>query len=94
LSGGAHRAGFRSRRLGRTITFDPITVEEQKRAMIDAGPPEALAQDNARAVALMAEGDCDYLTDDVPSILGRPARSFEQFVADHAPAFSPTQAAA
>jgi hypothetical protein len=32
----------------------------------------------------MADGDCDYVTDDVPSILGRPARSFEQFANDYA----------
>jgi len=55
--------------------------------------PEAVADDNARAVALMADGDCDYLTDDVPSILGRPARSFEQFATDYATAFSPVHAA-
>jgi hypothetical protein len=36
----------------------------------------------------LAEGDSDWVTDDVPSILGRPARSFEQFAADHADAFS------
>jgi hypothetical protein len=42
----------------------------------------------------MADGDCDYLTDDVPSILGRPARSFEQFATDYATAFSSVQAAA
>jgi len=42
----------------------------------------------------MADGDCDYLTDDVPSILGRPARSFEQFASDYAAAFSSVQAAA
>jgi hypothetical protein len=37
---------------------------------------------NAKAVALFADGDCDYVTDDVPSILGRPARTFEQFATD------------
>jgi hypothetical protein len=36
----------------------------------------------------MAEGDCDYVTDDVPSILSRPARTLEQFAADYAAAFS------
>jgi hypothetical protein len=41
----------------------------------------------------MADGDCDYVTDDVPSILGRPARRFEQFANDYAGAFSPIQAA-
>ena len=43
---------------------------------------------NAQAVALFAEGDSDYVTDDVPSILGRPARTFEQFATDYARAFS------
>ena len=80
--------------LHRTITFHPITVEEQLQAMINAGLPEAIALDNARAVALMADGDCDYVTDDVPSILGRPARSFEQFAGDYATAFSVARAAA
>jgi hypothetical protein len=57
--------------------------------MIDVGLPEAVAEDNARAVALMADGDCDYVTDDdVPQILGRPAGSFEQFAVDYAEAFS------
>ena len=79
-----------SRVLGRTITFHPITVAEQKQAMLDVGLPENVAEDNARAVALMAEGDCDYVTNDVATILGRPPRSFEQFATDYAAAFSPT----
>jgi hypothetical protein len=83
-----------SRVLDRTITFHPITLEEQKQAMIDVGLPEAVADDNARAVALMADGDCDYLTDDVLSILGRAPRSFEQFARDHPAAFSSVRAAA
>lgn len=77
-----------SKVLGRTITFRPISFEEQKREMIMVGLPEAVADDNAKALLLMAEGDCDYVTDDVPAILGRPARSFEQFVSDHRDAFS------
>src|SRR5437588_8084891 len=75
---GTEVAGVLSKVLGRTITFHPITFEEQKQAMLDVGLAEAVADDNARAVALMADGDCDYLTDDVPSILGRPARSFDR----------------
>jgi uncharacterized protein YbjT (DUF2867 family) len=74
--------------LGRPISFDPISYEEQKQAMIDVGLPEPVANDNALAVAWMADGDCDYVTDDVPQILGRPAGSFEQFVVDFAEAFS------
>jgi uncharacterized protein YbjT (DUF2867 family) len=77
-----------SKVLGRPITFQPLTVEEQTRAMIDIGLPESLAAMNAQAVALFADGDSDYVTDDVPSILGRPARIFEQFATDYAAAFS------
>jgi hypothetical protein len=40
----------------------------------------------------MADGDADYVTDDVPKILGRPARTFEQFATDYAAAFSPVRA--
>ena len=91
---GTEVAAVLSRVLGRTITFHPISFEEQKQAMLDVGLPEAVADDNATAVAMMADGDCDYVTDDVPSILGRPARSFEQFATDYAAAFSAVQAAA
>jgi len=56
--------------------------------MIDAGLPEVVAEDNAKALSLFADVDADYVTDDVQKLLGRPARSFEQFVADSAVAFS------
>jgi hypothetical protein len=56
--------------------------------MIRAGVPEPIAQQNAQALSLTAHGDAAWLTDHVPAILGRPARSFEQFAADHADAFS------
>jgi uncharacterized protein YbjT (DUF2867 family) len=78
-----------SKVLGRTITFRPITVAEQKQAMLDVGLPENVAEDNSNAVGLMARGDCDYVTDDVATILGRVPRSFEQFATDYAAAFSP-----
>lgn len=74
--------------LGRAITFRPLTFAEQKREMMDLGLPEGLAAMNAQAVSLFAEGDSDYVTDDVPLILGRAARTFEQFATDHAAAFS------
>jgi uncharacterized protein YbjT (DUF2867 family) len=77
-----------SKVLGRPITFHPLTVEEQTQAMVEIGLPESLAAMNAQAVALFADGDSDYVTGDVPAILGRPARTFEQFATDYAAAFS------
>jgi uncharacterized protein YbjT (DUF2867 family) len=74
--------------LDRTVTFHPLTFDEQKQAMIDAGVPEPIAHMNTQAVTLFAEGDSDWVSDDVPSILGRPAGTFEQFVTDNASAFT------
>jgi uncharacterized protein YbjT (DUF2867 family) len=81
-------ADILSRLLGRTITYRELTFEENKDAMIRAGVPEQIAEMNAQAFALNADGDAEWVTDDVPSLLGRPARSFEQFAADYATAFA------
>ena len=77
-----------SKLLGRTISYRELTFEENKDAMIRAGIPGQIAQMNAQAFSLTADGDAQWVTQDVPSLLGRPARSFEQFAADHATAFS------
>jgi uncharacterized protein YbjT (DUF2867 family) len=84
----AGAAAVLSKVLGRTVTFHPLTFDEQKQAMTDAGLPGHIAEMNAQALTLFAQGDSDWITGDLPSILGRPARTFEQFVTDHAAAFS------
>jgi uncharacterized protein YbjT (DUF2867 family) len=84
----ADAAAMLSQVLGRPIAFHALTDEEQTQAMIGAGVPEHIAQMNAQALGLLAQGDSDWITEDLPTILGRPARSFEQFAADHAAAFS------
>jgi uncharacterized protein YbjT (DUF2867 family) len=81
-------AAVLSKLLGRTITYRELTFEESKDAMIRAGVPEQIAEMNAQAFSLTADGDAEWVTQDVPSLLGRPARSFEQFTADYAAAFS------
>jgi uncharacterized protein YbjT (DUF2867 family) len=80
-------AAVLSKVLGRPITFHPLAFDEQKQAMINAGLPETVAEMNAQALSLFAEGDSDWINDDVPSLLGRPARTFEQFATDNASAF-------
>ncbi|HTZ25950.1 MAG TPA: NmrA family NAD(P)-binding protein [Streptosporangiaceae bacterium] len=81
-------AAVLSKLLGRTITYRELTFEENKDAMIRAGIPEQIAQMNAQAFSLTAKGDAEWVTEDVPSLLGRPARSFGQFAADYEAAFS------
>ena len=81
-------AAVLSKLLGRTINYRELTFEQNKDAMIRAGIPGQIAQMNAQAFSLTADGDAEWVTQDVPSLLGRPARSFEQFTADYAAAFS------
>jgi uncharacterized protein YbjT (DUF2867 family) len=81
-------AAVLSKLLDRTVTYRELTFEENKDAMIRAGVPEQIAEMNAQAFSLTAGGDAEWVTDDVSTILGRPARPFEQFAADHAAAFS------
>jgi len=81
-------AAVLSKLLGRTITYRELTVEENTETMIRAGVPEQIAQMNTQAFSLAAGGDAEWLTEDVPSLLGRPARSFQQFANDYAAAFS------
>lgn len=74
--------------LDRPISYRQRTFEEDKQAMIQAGVPGPIAVMNAQAFSLTAEGDAAWITDDVPTLLNRPARSFEQFATDYAAAFS------
>jgi uncharacterized protein YbjT (DUF2867 family) len=75
--------------LHRTITFSARTAEEDRDAMIAAGVPAAIAEQNAQAFSLIADGDAEWLSDDTTGILGRPGRSFQEFADDHATAFTP-----
>ena len=81
-------AAVLSELLGRTITYREIGFDENRDALIRAGVPEAIAVMNAQAFSLVAEGDSEWISEDVPSLLGLPARSFEQFADDYAAAFS------
>jgi hypothetical protein len=56
--------------------------------MIRAGVPAPVAAMNAQAFSMTADGDAEWVTDDVAVILGRPARALRRFAADYAAAFS------
>jgi uncharacterized protein YbjT (DUF2867 family) len=81
-------AAVLSRLLGRAVTYQELSFEENRQAMIRAGVPAPIAEMNAQAFSLTADGDAEWVTGDVSSLLGRPACSFEQFAADYAIAFS------
>ena len=81
-------AAILSKILGRSVSYHELSFEEDKYAMIHAGLPQEVAQMNAQFFGMVADGDTDWLSEDVPSLLGRPARSFEEFATDYASAFS------
>ncbi len=74
--------------LGRPSTYRELSSTEDKEAMIRAGLPAPVAEMNAQAFTMVAGGDAAWVSEDVPSLLGRPARSFGQFATDFAAAFS------
>ena len=73
--------------LDRPVAYRPVSFDEDRAAMVRAGLPEPVAEMNAQAFSLIAEGDAAWLSEDIPALLGRPARSFDQFAADFAAAF-------
>jgi uncharacterized protein YbjT (DUF2867 family) len=81
-------AALLASQLGRAVTYHELTLAENREAMIHAGVPEQIADMNAQAFSLIADGDAAWLSDDIESILGRSSRSFAQFAADYRSAFS------
>jgi uncharacterized protein YbjT (DUF2867 family) len=75
--------------LGRPLRYQEIPPEAAERGMIANGVPgsfvEALMARYARELAQAAP-----VTGEVERILGRPARTYAQWVADHADAFRPS----
>jgi uncharacterized protein YbjT (DUF2867 family) len=64
-----------------------ISPGEHREAMIRAGVPEPVANSNAQAFGLIAEGDAAWLSPDVESLTGRRPRTLRNFVAEHVAAF-------
>lgn len=85
----ADAAAHLSSLLGRSISYRSLSASEQLSFMIAAGVPPAAAQANTAALELFSRGDGDWVTDDLPRILGRPPRTFGEFATDHASSFSP-----
>ena len=72
--------------IGRPLRFQEVPPEAAKQGMIQAGFPEALA-DGFLTMQAESYGQRDLVSGEVEKILGRPARTFAEWVADHAAAF-------
>jgi uncharacterized protein YbjT (DUF2867 family) len=75
--------------LGREIQYVDVPLSAAEDAMRKSGMPEWNVRALSELLGYFASGAAATVTDTVPSLLGRPAISFEQFVQDHRAAFLP-----
>jgi uncharacterized protein YbjT (DUF2867 family) len=75
--------------LGREIQYVDVPLSAAEDAMRKSGIPEWNVRALSELLGYFASGAAATVTDTVPSLLGRPAMSFEQFVQDHRAAFLP-----
>ncbi|BDI29171.1 NAD(P)-dependent oxidoreductase [Capsulimonas corticalis] len=73
---------------GRTISFVPVPEEAVRDGMVAAGAPEALADALVELFQLYEAGYAGRVLPTVEEITGKPARTFAQYAADYAAAFS------
>ncbi|KAA9381973.1 NAD(P)H-binding protein [Microbispora cellulosiformans] len=71
--------------LGRRLTFEELSPDEFRRETPEASRP---AVDMLLAAWNAATGRPAYVTSTVSDLLGRPARTFRQWVTDHATSFT------
>ncbi|MFC4107300.1 NAD(P)H-binding protein [Micromonospora zhanjiangensis] len=71
--------------LGRQLTFEEMSPDEFRRQAPEAARP---AVDMLLAAWNAATGRPAYVTSTVSDLLGRPARTFHQWVTDHATSFT------
>ena len=65
--------------LGHPVEYRRVTPDEHRDAMLAAGLPRPVAESNAQAFALIAEGDAAWITDDVHTVTGRAPRTVRDF---------------
>ena len=74
--------------LGRDVRHVDIPDAVFRDGMTKAGAPPALVDNLARYYAMVKADDFAMVTPTVPEILGRPARTFGEWAAEHAGAFA------
>lgn len=75
------------RAIGKPVKYVPVPTEAAEQSMKDNGMPEWLAHNVAEFFGSVATGAYAGTTATVQQLLGRPATSFDQFIARHAALF-------
>lgn len=73
---------------GREITHTDISEDEYAQLFLRMGLPPAAVTSVVRFYTLVKDGTFDYATPDVERIVGRPARTFAAWAAEHAALFA------
>jgi uncharacterized protein YbjT (DUF2867 family) len=63
--------------------YQPVSPEDAHQAMLQAGLPEWDAAVNVEYARAYARNWGDYVTGDFAEVMGRAARTFDEFAADH-----------
>ncbi|MFF2813734.1 SDR family oxidoreductase [Streptomyces sp. NPDC058000] len=73
--------------LGHDVTYRALTPDQAREGMLAAGMPAWQVDGLVELHGMYAAGEAATVADTVPRLLGRPARSLEDFLRDHAAAF-------
>lgn len=75
--------------LGREIRHVDVPEEAFRAGLAQAGVPAPVADNLARYYAMVKAGEFEMVTSTVADLLGRPARTFQEWATENAGAFSP-----
>jgi uncharacterized protein YbjT (DUF2867 family) len=73
--------------LGRPVTTQDLSPEETREHLLAWGLGEAQAEGVLGGAAFVRAGGNAVVTEDVPELLGRPARTYREWARDHREAF-------
>jgi uncharacterized protein YbjT (DUF2867 family) len=78
-----------SRVIGQPVRYVNLTDDQLKAGLLASGQPEWQAAALLELNTYARQGHASVVTDTVPRLTGRPARTLEEWFRDHAPAFRP-----
>ncbi|MFG1670010.1 NAD(P)H-binding protein [Streptomyces sp. Y7] len=73
--------------LGRPVTLLPLTADQRREHLLAAGLGPDYADSLMAGARFIEEGGNAVVTEDVPRVLGRPARGYRDWARDHRAAF-------
>ncbi|MGP0059050.1 MAG: SDR family oxidoreductase [Beijerinckiaceae bacterium] len=75
------------RAIGKTVTYVQVPMEKARQTMLGFGMAPAVVDGLLELFAMQAAGYVKTVSPDIETLLGRKARDFATFAADHAAAF-------